>query len=202
MDNILQKAWSLNFVNHPCFLLCVLIGSCIVFCIFFLPKEKFNKFSDSRIEKRLGKNFDELARENSINKDEYKNYIEDIHLEIKQTFTFSLLLAFATALASKELKPETMLTTFSTVYIYTFMFTWKDFWHKKRCLFLFALVLFGVNIFLLYQSATDNGEYWWVLSAILSIFTIVFQAVKYRIKYPNLTGNDSKESSTKIPNQT
>ena len=199
MDNIRQESWSLNFVNHPYFLLLVLIGSCIVFCIFFLPKEKFNKFSDSRIEKRFGKNFDELARENSINKDEYKNYIEDIHLEIKQTFTFSLLLAFATALVSKELKPETMLTTFSTVYIYTFMFTWKDLWHKARCWFLVALVLFGVNVFLLYQSATDNGEYYWALSAILSIFTIVFQVVKYRIKYPNLTGNEPQESSIKEP---
>ena len=187
----------LNFVNHSYSLIFFLVCACLAFCVVLLPKRYVNKLSDHIFKKKFGKDHKQLIQEENINESIYEEYIKNFYLEIKQTFTFSLLMVLAAFLISKELTPETMLITFSTVYVYTFVFVWKDLWDKVKGYFWLTIIGFILNCWLLYMGWAGKGEYWWILSAIMAICTIFLQVIKYRIKYPNLINSNKPDKDNK-----
>ena len=97
----------------------------------------------------------------------------NFYLDLKQTFTFNFFVLVATAIVERKISTDSLLVTYSTTSIYICLFNWKIFWDIGQKIISIAAIILGIfNIVLYIVKSYCGGDTLWLVSMMLSIFSV------------------------------
>ena len=186
MDNCVKyncinfKNEIITFLNSDFTIWSAAFISLLAFSLILLPESKIQrKIKDWYIKYRTTLSREEIEKKLGFSYLDIKQMYGNFYLDLKQTFTFNFFVLVATAIVERKISTDSLLVTYSTTSIYICLFNWKIFWDiGQKIIFIAAIILGIFNIVLYIVKSYCGGDTLWLVSMMLSIFSVWLLGIK------------------------
>ena len=186
MDNCVKyncinfKNEIITFLNSDFAIWSAAFISLLAFSLILLPESKIQrKIKDWYIKYRTTLSREEIEKKLGFSYLDIKQMYGNFYLDLKQTFTFNFFVLVATAIVERKISTDSLLVTYSTTSIYICLFNWKIFWDIGQKIISIAAIILGIfNIVLYIVKSYCGGDTLWLVSMMLSIFSVWLLGIK------------------------
>ena len=186
MDNCVKyncinfKNEIITFLNSDFTIWFAAFISLLAFSLILLPESKIQrKIKDWYIKYRTTLSREEIEKKLGFSYLDIKQMYGNFYLDLKQTFTFNFFVLVATAIVERKISTDSLLVTYSTTSIYICLFNWKIFWDIGQKIISIAAIILGIfNIVLYIVKSYCGGDTLWLVSMMLSIFSVWLLGIK------------------------
>ena|GEM_PF-5136072 len=186
MDNCVKyncinfKNEIITFLNSDFTIWSAAFISLLAFSLILLPESKIQrKIKDWYIKYRTTLSREEIEKKLGFSYLDIKQMYGNFYLDLKQTFTFNFFVLVATAIVERKISTDSLLVTYSTTSIYICLFNWKIFWDIGQKIISIAAIILGIfNIVLYIVKSYCGGDTLWLVSMMLSIFSVWLLGIK------------------------
>lgn len=170
----------ITFLNSDFTIWSAAFISLLAFSLILLPESKIQrKIKDWYIKYRTTLSREEIEKKLGFSYLDIKQMYGNFYLDLKQTFTFNFFVLVATAIVERKISTDSLLVTYSTTSIYICLFNWKIFWDIGQKIISIAAIILGIfNIVLYIVKSYCGGDTLWLVSMMLSIFSVWLLGIK------------------------
>ena len=170
----------ITFLNSDFTIWSAAFISLLAFSLILLPESKIQrKVGDWYIKYRTTLSREEIEKKLGPPYLDIKQMYGNFYLDLKQTFTFNFFVLVATAIVERKISTDSLLVTYSTTSIYICLFNWKIFWDIGQKIISIAAIILGIfNIVLYIVKSYCGGDTLWLVSMMLSIFSVWLLGIK------------------------